>query len=132
MMFVLSLAGFALLGWLSAQPWSLRRPGCAASPGAGACAPSAPHDAPALLLFMLVVPVFTVFLPALVCTASRRHEFQADAYAMAQASGARICPALLCCTRTMLNTLTPDPLFVKFHHCTPASERLRACPPTTA
>ena len=135
MMFVLSLAGFALLGWLSAQPWFYA--GLGVRPSLGLLvpgAPSAPHDALALLLFMLVVPVFTVFLSPLFAQLSRRHEFQADAYAMAQASGADLASALLKLYEDNASTLTPDPLFVKFHYShPPASERLARMPsPTTA
>lgn len=135
MMFALSLAGFALLGWLSAQPWFYA--GLGVRPSLGLLvpgAPSAPHDALALLLFMLVVPVFTMFLSPLFAQLSRRHEFQADAYAMAQASGADLASALLKLYEDNASTLTPDPLFVKFHYShPPASERLARMPsPTTA
>ena len=79
-MFALSLAGFALLGWLSGQAWFYQ--GLGVQPGIGA-----PNDALALLLFLLVVPVFGFFVSPLLAQLSRRHEFQADAYACAHASG---------------------------------------------
>lgn len=125
MMFALSLAGFALLGWLSTQVWFYTglgvRPNISLDPAAAA----APNDALALLLFMLVVPVFTFFISPLFSQQSRRHEFQADAYAVAQASGADLSSALLKLYEDNASTLTPDPVYVKFYYShPPATERL--------
>ena len=83
------------------------------------------NDALALLLFMLVVPVFTFFISPLFSQQSRRHEFQADAYAVAQASGADLSSALLKLYEDNASTLTPDPVYVKFYYShPPATERL--------
>ena len=125
MMFALSLAGFALLGWLSTQVWFYTglgvRPNISLDPAMAA----APNDALALLLFMLVVPVFTFFISPLFSQQSRRHEFQADAYAVAQASGADLSSALLKLYEDNASTLTPDPVYVKFYYShPPATERL--------
>ena len=125
MMFALSLAGFALLGWLSTQVWFYTglgvRPNISLDPAVAA----APNDALALLLFMLVVPVFTFFISPLFSQQSRRHEFQADAYAVAQASGADLSSALLKLYEDNASTLTPDPVYVKFYYShPPATERL--------
>ena len=124
-MFALSLAGFALLGWLSTQVWFYTglgvRPNISLDPALAA----APNDALALLLFMLVVPVFTFFISPLFSQQSRRHEFQADAYAVAQASGADLSSALLKLYEDNASTLTPDPVYVKFYYShPPATERL--------
>ncbi len=124
-MFGLSLAGFALLGWLSNQVWFYTglgvRPNISLDPALAA----APNDALALLLFMLVVPVFTFFISPLFSQQSRRHEFQADAYAVAQASGADLSSALLKLYEDNASTLTPDPVYVKFYYShPPATERL--------
>ena len=73
-MFALSLVGFALLGWLSAQPWFYS--GLGVRPSL-----TAPNDALALLLFVLVAPMFVFFVSPLFAQLARRHEFQADAYA---------------------------------------------------
>ena len=77
------------------QPGRLRAAGLAvhARPGSTpgwACGPTwtAPNDALALLLFLLAVPVFTFFVSPLFAQLSRKHEFEADAYAVAQTSGA--------------------------------------------
>jgi len=130
-MFALSLAGFALLGWLSTQVWFYTglgvRPNISLDPAMAA----APNDALALLLFMLVVPVFTFFVSPLFSQQSRRHEFQADAYAVSQASGADLSSALLKLYEDNASTLTPDPVYVKFYYShPPATERLARMQPT--
>ena len=118
MMFALSLAGFALLGWLSQQVWFYT--GLGVQP-----LMAAPNDAMALLLFMLVVPVFGFFVSPLSARLSRRHEFQADAYACAQTSGRDLASALLKLYKDNASTLTPDPVYAGFYYShPPASERL--------
>lgn len=90
---------------------------------------SASLGAPALLLFMLVLPVFSFFVSPLAAQLSRTHEFQADAYACAQSSGADLASALLKLHEDNAATLTPDPLYVRFYYShPPASERLAALP----
>ncbi|HEY9223374.1 MAG TPA: M48 family metallopeptidase [Variovorax sp.] len=117
-MFALSLAGFALLGWVSGQSWFYA--GLGVQPNMGA-----PNDALALLLFMLAVPVFAFFVAPLPAWLSRQHEFEADAYAVAQTSGTDLAAALLKLYQDNASTLTPDPLFVRFYYShPPASERL--------
>lgn len=128
-MFAISLAGFALLGWLSTRAWfytglgvqpNLMLPGV---PGA------APNDALALLLFLLAAPVFTLFVTPVLAQLSRRHEFQADAYAAAQSSGGDLASALLKLYEDNASTLTPDPVFAKFYYShPPATERLARLP----
>ncbi|MFT3955929.1 MAG: M48 family metallopeptidase [Piscinibacter sp.] len=119
-MFGISLAGFALLGWMSSQAWFYQ--GLGVQPNVGA-----PNDALALLLFLLVAPVFGFFVSPLLANLSRRHEFQADAYACQQASGADLAAALLKLHEDNAATLTPDPVYVKFYYShPPASERLAA------
>ncbi len=117
-MFAMSLAGFALLGYLSQQLWFYL--GLSVRP-----VPGGPNDALALLLFMMAVPVFTVFISPVFAQFSRKHEFEADAYAVAQTNGADLKNALLKLYEDNASTLTPDPLFVKFYYShPPASERL--------
>lgn len=119
-MFAISLAGFALLGWMSGQAWFYT--GLGVEPNVAAA-----NDALALLLFMLVTPVFGFFVSPLLANLSRRHEFEADAYACAQASGADLAAALLKLHEDNAATLTPDPVYVKFYYShPPASERLAA------
>lgn len=120
LMFALSLAGFALLGWLSRQPGFYL--GLGVEPSL-----AAPNDALALLLFMLALPAFTFFLTPLMSHWSRKHEFEADAYACAQASGTDLAAALLKLHEDNAGTLTPDPVFARFYYShPPASERLAA------
>lgn len=117
-MFALSLIGFALLGWFAAQPWFYTELGV--QPNL-----DSPSDALALLLFMLAVPVFSFFIGPLFAQLSRKHEFEADAYAVVQTSGAHLAAALLKLYEDNASTLTPDPLYVKFYAShPPASERL--------
>ena len=121
-MFALSLVGFALLGWLSGLAWFYNGLGVQASM-------NAPNDALALLLFLLVVPVFSFFVSPLFAQLSRRHEFEADAYACAQADGRDLAAALLKLNADNAATLTPDPLYVRFYYShPPAGERLAALP----
>lgn len=117
-LFALSLLGFALLGWLATQAWFYT--GLGVQPNLGA-----PNDALALLLFMLAVPVFSFFIAPLFAQLSRKHEFEADAYAVAHTSGPDLATALLKLYEDNASTLTPDPLYVKFYYShPPASERL--------
>ncbi len=126
MMFGFSLAALALLGWLAGQPGFYV--GLGVQPNLGA-----PNDALALLLFMAVVPVFGFFASPLMAQLSRKHEFQADAYACAQASGHDLASALLKLHKDNAATLTPDPLYVRFYYShPPASERLAALPAVPA
>ncbi len=127
-MFALSLVGFALLGWVSLQSWFFT--GLGVQPNMGA-----PNSALALLLFMIVVPVFGFFVAPLSARLSRKHEFEADAYAVSQTSGTDLSAALLKLYQDNASTLTPDPVFVKFYYShPPASERLQrmALAPATA
>ena len=118
LMFGLSLAGFALLGWLSGQAWFYT--GLGVMPSL-----EAPNNALALLLFMMAVPLLTFFLSPLMASMSRSHEFEADAYAMAQTNGADLASALLKLFKDNASTLTPDPVYAQFYYShPPASERL--------
>jgi STE24 endopeptidase len=120
MMLGTTLMGLALLGWLSGQ--SSFYQGLGVNPNM-----SAPNHALALLLFLNVVPVFSYFASPLMAQLSRKHEFQADAYACTQASGQDLASALLKLHEDNASTLTPDPLYVRFYYShPPASERLPA------
>jgi STE24 endopeptidase len=105
---LLSFAALALLGWLAGEPWFYN--------GLGV---SQPSSGMALLLFMLVLPVFTVYLQPLLSRLSRKHEFEADAYAVQQSSGADLIHALVKMYRENASTLTPDPLYSSFHDSHP-------------
>ena len=129
MMFTLSLAGFALLGWLSQQAWFYTGLGVLPSVQLAMGQPQGDDNAVAPLLFLLALPVFTFFASPLMAMGSRRDEFQADAYAMAQADGASLASALLKLYQDNASTLTPDPVFAKFYYShPPALERLARMP----
>ena len=119
-MAALTLAFFALLGWLSTRTWFFT--GLGVDPNLGA-----PNDALALLLMLLMAPVFTVFATPLFSRWSRRDEFEADAYACAEASGSDLASALLKLHEDNASTLTPDPIYARFYYShPPAVERLAA------
>ncbi len=138
MLLAASLAGLALLGWLAGQSDFYLGLGVTPNLGAANAAPNgaandAPNDALALLLFLMAVPVFGFFVSPLMAMLSRRHEFQADAYACAQSSAADLSSALLKLHEDNAATLTPDPLYVRFYYShPPASERLAALMPGPA
>jgi STE24 endopeptidase len=118
--FGFSLLALWLLGWLSTQAPFYE--GLGVTPNL-----DAPNDALALLLFMLALPPFGFFVSPLLAHFSRRHEFEADAYACAQASGQDLANALLKLHEDNAATLTPDPVYVRFYYShPPASERLAA------
>jgi len=104
----ITLLGLAVLGWLRTQPWFY----------AGLGVPDG-SPAVALLLFLLVAPVFTQFLRPVGAWLSRRQEFEADAYAAAQADAGALVRALVKLYRDNASTLTPDPIYSAFHHSHP-------------
>ncbi|MDD2917395.1 M48 family metallopeptidase [Rhodoferax sp.] len=117
-MFALSLAGFALLGYLTQQVWFYT--GLGVQPNVASA-----NDALVLLLFMLAMPVFSFFIAPLFAQLSRKHEFEADAYAVRQTSAQDLSTALLKLYEDNAATLTPDPLYVRFYYSHPgATERL--------
>ncbi len=123
-LFALGLVGLALLGWLAGQTWFYA--GLGVTPNLPvALGGVVPNHALALLLFMLVVPVFGFFLSPLTARLSRRHEFEADAYAASQTGARDLQSALVKLYQDNASTLTPDPLYVRFYYShPPASERI--------
>jgi len=108
------LAGLALLGWLARQPAFYATLGVAAPP-----------PAMALLLFLVVVPVFTYFATPLEAWWSRRHEREADDFAVRYASADRLAAALIKLYRDNAAPLTPDPVHSAFYDShPPALERI--------
>ena len=117
-MFAISLLGFFALGWISQQVWFFT--GLGVVPNLGGS-----NDALALLLFMMVLPLLGTFLGPVFAQMSRNHEFEADAYAVAQTSGEALAGALLKLFEDNASTLTPDPIYVQFYYShPPATERL--------
>ena len=103
-----SLAGLALLGWLAEQSWFYT--------GLGVTDQS---PALALLLFMLMMPVFTVFFSPLMALSSRKHEFEADAFAAEQTDPQALVTGLVAMYRDNASSLTPDPWYSAFHDSHP-------------
>ena len=103
-----SLAFFALLGWLVDAPWFFEQLGV-----------SSQGDAMALTLFALVIPVFSFPLSPILSLMSRKHEFEADAYAVAQTRADWLVTALVKLYRDNASTLTPDPLYSQFYDSHP-------------
>ncbi len=127
LMFGASLAGFALLGWLTGQIGFYTGLGVRPS-----LTPEAPNNALALILFLMTVPLAAFFLSPLFSALSRKDEFQADAYAAQQAEGGALASALLKLHQDNASTLTPDPVYVGFYYShPPAAQRLArlAAPP---
>jgi len=118
--FALSLVALATLGFLASQPAFYL--GLGVTPNT-----SAPNDALALVLFMMVVPVASFIVTPLASRASRRHEFQADAYAKDNASAGDLASALVKLSEQNASTLTPDPVYVAFNYSHPPMvERIAA------
>jgi STE24 endopeptidase len=114
LLFAISFAGLALLGWLMNQTWFFT--------GLGVETPSAYMG---LLLFLLVSPVFMFLLRPLMSSYARRNEFEADAYAARHASAKRLVDALVKLYRDNASTLTPDRLHSAFYDShPPASARI--------
>jgi STE24 endopeptidase len=117
-MFAVSLGFLALLGFLKEQAWFYT--GLGVIPMLGA-----PNDAMALLLFLLVLPVFTFVLSPLMSISSRKHEFEADAFAAKHSDARDLVSALVKMYEDNASTLTPDPLHSTFFDShPPASVRI--------
>ena len=116
MMAVMSLVGLALLGWASTQTWFYTGLGVEMQ-----------NNAIALILFMLVIPVFSFFLHPLMTSMSRKYEFEADAYAASVSNADDLITALVALYKENASTLTPDPLVSAIYDShPPASLRIAA------
>ncbi len=103
-----SLIGLAVLGWLINQQWFYT--------GLGVQQAS---NAAALLLFMLVSPVFTFFLQPISAYFQRKFEFEADDFAANNAKATKMISGLVKLYEENASTLTPDPLYSAFHYSHP-------------
>lgn len=109
--FAMSLAFLWMLGYLMEQRWFYE--------GLGVSVSAVPSTAMALLLFFLVMPVFTFLLHPLSSIYSRKHEFEADAYAAQNSSADDLIHALVKLYQDNAATLTPDPLHSAFYDSHP-------------
>ena len=124
--FLASLAVLALLGWLITQPWFFT--GLGVEPSA-----SGANQGVALVLFMLVLPVFTFVFAPLASIMSRKHEFEADRFAARNASAGDLVNALVKLYQDNASTLTPDPVHSAFYDShPPASIRIERLLQATA
>mgnify|MGYP003385415402 CR=1 FL=1 len=78
-----------------------------------------PSTALALLLFFMILPVFSFLLHPLMSYYSRKHEFEADAYAAQQTNAHDLASALVKMYQDNAATLTPDPLYSTFYDSHP-------------
>jgi STE24 endopeptidase len=117
-MFAASLGFLALLGYLKTQTWFYT--GLGVEPMLDAS-----NDAMALILFALVLPVFSFLLSPLTSLGSRKHEFEADAFAAQHTNSQDLVSALVKLYEDNASTLTPDPLHSAFYDShPPASVRI--------
>ena len=116
--FVFSFLGLALLGFLINQTWFYN--------GLGIDTPSS-HTA--LVLFSLVLPVFSFFINPISNLVSRNHEFQADAFAANHTDANDLISSLIKLYKENSSSLSPDSFYSAFHDSHPSAvlriERLR-------
>ncbi|MCU0769817.1 MAG: M48 family metallopeptidase [Burkholderiaceae bacterium] len=119
-------AVLGLLGWLAGQAWFYTGLGITPALDGG-------NQGAALVLFMLVLPVYTFVFAPLGSLLSRRHEFEADAFAARHASAGDLVSALVKLYEDNASTLTPDPLHSAFYDShPPASLRVARLAPAAA
>lgn len=106
--FAASLAFLALLGYLINEPWFYSALGVQSR-----------STAMALVLFFLVAPAFTFLFSPVASVYSRKHEYEADAYAAEHASAADLVRALVKLYKDNAATLTPDPVHSAFYDSHP-------------
>lgn len=106
--FAMSLGFLWLLAVLMENAWFYQGLGVSES-----------STASALLLFFMVLPVFSFLLSPLLSAYSRKHEFEADTYAAKQTAASDLINALVKLYQDNAATLTPDPLYSKFYDSHP-------------
>ncbi len=117
--FVTALVFFAILGWLAQQSWFYIDLGIMPRMDGR-------NDAIALILFFIIVPVFTFVLTPLMSWFSRRDEFEADRFAVSQSAPEQLVSALVKLVDDNAATLTPDPIHSAFYDShPPAAIRIR-------
>jgi len=116
--FVLSLVLLALLGWLAQRTWFYTGLGVMPSLDTS-------NAGTALVLFFLAIPVFLFFATPFSSLTSRKHEFEADAFAASQTDAQDLVSALVKLYEDNASTLTPDPVYTAFYYShPPASQRI--------
>ena len=105
---IISLLGFAILAWLMSSGWFYSSLGVQTA---------STHAA--LILFMMILPVFTYFISPLFSALSRKHEFEADEFAHSNSDYRALISALVNLYRDNASTLTPDPIHSMFYDSHP-------------
>jgi len=108
--FLTSLLGLALLGYLITQPWFFYGLGIEAM-----------SNHAALVLFTLTLPIFSFFIEPISHALSRKHEFEADAFAAKHTNANDLISSLVKLYRDNASTLTPDKLYSAFHDSHPSA-----------
>lgn len=117
--FAMSFVSLAILGFLITQAWFYA--GLGVFPGV-----DRPFFGIAIVLLLLVMPVFTFFMTPISSQLSRKDEFEADRYAVAQTNSDDLISALVKLYNDNAATLTPDPIYSRFYDShPPASVRIR-------
>jgi STE24 endopeptidase len=106
--FATTLCALAVLAWLMKAEWFYTSLGI-----------TQPSTYMALLLFTLIMPVFTFAFQPLFSILSRKNEFEADAFAAEQTDAKHLIHALVGLYRENANTLTPDPWYSAFYDSHP-------------
>jgi STE24 endopeptidase len=123
-LFAAALALLWLLGWLMETGWFYAALGVQSR-----------STAMALLLFFLALPAFTFLLQPFAALYSRRHEYEADAYAASHSRASYLVQALVKLYQDNAATLTPDPLHSVFYDSHPPAmlriKRLQSLEPAT-
>jgi len=110
--FAASLAFLWVLNWLMTQTWFF-----------SGLNVTSQTTGMALVLFFLVLPVFTFLVQPLSSLYSRKHEFEADQYAAVQTRAQSLISALTKLYRDNASTLTPDPLYAMFYNSHPDAQQ---------
>lgn len=105
---VITLVGLAILAWLIKQDAFYSALGV-----------SHASTYMALILFSIVMPLFSIYLTPIMSYLSRKHEFEADDFAAQQSQPQTLIKALVKLYRDNANTLTPDLLYSAFHDSHP-------------
>ena len=112
--FTISLLSLALLGYLIDKPWFFN--------GLGVATPS---EHTALVLFALILPIFTFLGAPISNYLSRKHEFEADSFAAKHTSADNLISSLVKLYKENAATLITDHIYSIFHDShPPASVRI--------
>lgn len=108
--FLTTLIGLALLGYLITQPWFFNGLGI-----------NEMSNHTALVLFSMVIPMFSFFITPISSSFSRKYEFEADAFAAKHTNADDLVSSLVKLYRDNASTLTPDRLYSAFHDSHPSA-----------